>query len=81
MPVREMEGKNWARATPILALYAMIRYSAARTSGRLSSSSEGRPAGSTGGEGSMPMALPRGMALLMMSRGERPSSTASAASA
>ena len=56
-------------------------YSAARTSGRRSSSSDGRPSGSTGGEGSMPMACPRGMARLMMSRGERPSSTARAASA
>ena len=46
LPVRLIEGKKAARAAPMLALAARNRSSAARTSGRRSSASEGNPAGS-----------------------------------
>src|SRR5207253_2891038 len=42
-------GKNAAFATPMLALAAAMRRSAAATSGRRSSNSDGNPGGMTGG--------------------------------
>ena len=45
-PVSVMEGKNAARAAPMLALAACRACSACSTSGRRSRTSEGRPAGS-----------------------------------
>ena len=45
LPVSEMRGKKAARAAPMLALAAISCCSAWRMSGRCSSTSEGRPAG------------------------------------
>ena len=45
-PVRLMRGKKAARAAPILALACLSACSAARISGRLSNTSELKPAGS-----------------------------------
>ena len=45
LPVSVMRGKNAARAAPMLALAAISCCSAWRTSGRRSSTSDGRPAG------------------------------------
>src|SRR2546426_12305436 len=50
-PVSEMLGKKEALATPIWALAATMISSACRTSGRRSSNSEGRPAGTSSGHG------------------------------
>ena len=48
LAVSEMRGKYAARAAPMLALAAISCCSAARTSGRRCSSSDGKPAGSVG---------------------------------
>ena len=52
-------GKEAALATPICALAAIMLASASRTSGRRSSNSEGRPAGTATGTGSSVNARPR----------------------
>ena len=48
-PVKRNDGKKSAWATPILALAAAIKRSASATSGRRLRSSDGNPAGMTGG--------------------------------
>ena len=52
LPVSVMRGKKLARAAPMLALAAISCCSAARMSGRRSSSSDGRPAGTGAKAGS-----------------------------
>ncbi|MNS73077.1 hypothetical protein D3C72_1065060 [compost metagenome] len=72
--VSEIRGKNAAFATPIRALAAAICRSAAAMSGRRSSSSDGRPAGTATG------AVSKGRAASVNCAGGTPVSTASACS-
>ena len=51
LAVSVMRGKNAARAAPMFALAAISACSAWRTSGRRSSTSDGRPTGSSGRPG------------------------------
>jgi hypothetical protein len=72
-PLSDRVGKKAARATPISALAAATRRSAAAMSGRRSSSVEGTPTGTSGS-----LAIQLGSAAMRKALGDSPTSTAMA---